>query len=212
MANIRDVAKLSGHSVSTVSRVINNRSYVATETKQEILDAMEELNYHPNDIARALSTGKTYQVGVVLPYSNHPYFQKLIAAINRVAFKEDYQVTLLPSDYNAKSEIRYLEMLKNQAFDGLIFTSRAISFEKIVEYQQYGPITCCEDTLEYPISCAYTNKEELSVQVFSLLKKLNFERIGVTVGRDERRSRSAKGMLDSYQEVFGYPIDEKYLI
>lgn len=212
MSNIRDVAKLSGHSVSTVSRVINNRSYVASETKAEILAAMKELNYHPNDIARALSTGKTYQVGVVLPYSNHPYFQKLIAAINNVAFKEDYQVMLLPSDYNAKSEIRYLEMLKHQAFDGLIFTSRAISFEKIMEYQQYGSITCCEDTLDYPISCAYTNKEELSVQVLQALKQAGFERIGVTVGRDEFSSRSAKAILDSYKLVFGKPIAEKYLI
>lgn len=212
MSNIRDVAKLSGHSVSTVSRVINHKSYVAKQTKQEILAAMKELNYYPNDIARALSTGKTYRVGVVMPYSNHPYFQKLVSAITQAAFKEDYQVTLLPSHYDVDSEIRCLEMLKHQAFDGLIFTSRAISFKKIQEYQVYGPITCCEDTLEYPISCAYTNRKISYINGFKYLKKLNFQHIGVTISRNEQTSRSAKLTVDSYHDVFQQEIPESLLV
>lgn len=211
MSNIRDVAKLSGHSVSTVSRVINNQSYVAKETRADILTAMKQLNYHPNDIARALSTGKTYTVGVVLPYMNVPYFQKLISAITEAAFKENYQVTLLPSDYNEESEIKYLEMLKHQAFDGLIFTSRAISFEKILEYKQYGTITCCEDTFDYPISCAYTNREESFIKVFGLLKKLNFDHIGVTASRDEKSSQSTKLTKSSFKKVFGHSIKSEHL-
>jgi len=203
MSNIRDVARLSGHSVSTVSRVINNRSYVAEDTKKDILDAMKELDYHPNDVARALSTGQTYTIGVVLPYLSIPYFQKLVSAITEVAFKEDYQVTLLPSDYNADREIKYLEMLKHKAFDGLIFTSRAISFDKILEYKQYGTITCCEDTFDYPISCAYTNREESFVNIWKKLKQLNFEHIGVTASRDEEFSQSTKLTKTSYQKVFG---------
>jgi len=102
-------------------------------------------------------------------------------------------------------------MLKHKAFDGLIFTSRAISFEKILEYRQYGPITCCEDTLDYPITCAYTNREESLIKAFQLLKQLKFEHIGVTVGRSESISRSAKLTLTSYKKVFGKDIDEKYL-
>jgi len=211
MSNIRDVAKRSGHSVSTVSRVINNLSYVADDTKQDILQAMEELDYHPNDVARALSTGKTYMVGVVLPYIDIPYFQKLVSAITEAAFKENYQVTLLPSDYNAKNEIKYLEMLKHQSFDGLIFTSRTIPFEKIMEYQQYGTITCCEDTFDYPISCAYTNREESYTKVFDLLRRLKFEHIGVTLTRSEEYSQSTRQTKGSYEKVFGKKITPKHL-
>jgi len=211
MSNIRDVARRSGHSVSTVSRVINNQSYVAKDTKEEILKAMKELDYHPNDIARALSTGRSYRVGVVMPYSDHPYFQKLESAITKVAFKENYQVTLLASNYNVKREIEYLEMLKHQAFDGLIFTSRAIPFAKILEYQKYGSISCCEDTLDYPISCAYTNREDSFVNVLELLKKSDFKHIGVTISRDENTSRSAKLTLDSYKKVFGHEINDNYV-
>ncbi|MFC6177240.1 LacI family DNA-binding transcriptional regulator [Companilactobacillus huachuanensis] len=211
MSNIRDVAKKSGHSVSTVSRVINNLSYVADDTKQDILQAMEELDYHPNDVARALSTGKTYMVGVVLPYIDIPYFQKLISAITQAAFKENYQVTLLPSDYSSKNEIKYLEMLKHQSFDGLIFTSRTISFEKIMEYQQYGTITCCEDTFDYPISCAYTNREESYTKVFDLLRRLKFDHIGVTLSRSEKYSQSTKQTKGSFEKVFGQEIAAKDL-
>lgn len=211
MSNIRDVAKLSGHSVSTVSRVLNDQNYVAEETKRDILNAIKELDYHPNDVARALSTGKTYTIGVVLPYLKVPYFQKLISAITQAAFKEDYQVTLLPSDYNEESEIKYLEMLKHQAFDGLIFTSRSISFDKILEYKRYGNITCCEDTFNYPISCAYTNREESFIKVFGLLKKLNFEHIGVTASRNEQNSQSTKLTKSAYQKVFGHEIASENL-
>lgn len=209
MSNIRDVARLSGHSVSTVSRVINNQSYVAKQTKQDILDAMEELDYHPNDVARALSTGKTYTIGVVLPYINIPYFQKLVSAITKAAFKENYQVTLLPSDYNEESEIKYLEMLKHRAFDGLIFTSRAISFEKIMEYSQYGTITCCEDTFDYPISCAYTDREESYKKVFDLLRRLKFQNIGVISSRSEKYSQSTKKTKEAFKGIFGCKVPEK---
>ncbi|MGQ2373850.1 LacI family DNA-binding transcriptional regulator [Companilactobacillus zhachilii] len=211
MSNIRDVAKLSGHSVSTVSRVINHRSYVADDTKKEIILAMEELDYHPNDVARALSTGKTHMVGVVLPYIDIPYFQKLVSAITKAAFKENYQVTLLPSDYNAKDEIKYLEMLKHQSFDGLIFTSRTISFDKILEYRQYGTITCCEDTFDYPISCAYTNREESYLKVFDLLKRLKFQHIGVTLSRSEKYSQSTKQTKEAFEKAYGRKMDAKHL-
>ncbi|KRK96835.1 LacI family DNA-binding transcriptional regulator [Companilactobacillus futsaii] len=211
MSNIRDVAKLSKHSVSTVSRVINDRGYVADKTRAEIIDAMEELDYHPNDVARALSTGQTHKVGVVLPYINVPYFQKLVAAITRVAFKEDYQVILLPSDYSEKNEIEYLEMLKHHAFDGIIFTSRTISFEKILEYKQYGPITCCEDTFDYPISCAYTNRGQSFVDVFKVLQQNKFDHIGVTSSRNESSSQSTKLIKHAYHQVFGKKIDQSHI-
>lgn len=211
MSNIRDVAKLSGHSVSTVSRVINHRSYVADDTKKEIIRAMEELDYHPNDVARALSTGKTHMVGVVLPYIDIPYFQKLVSAITKAAFKENYQVTLLPSDYNAKDEIKYLEMLKHRSFDGLIFTSRTISFDKILEYRQYGTITCCEDTFDYPISCAYTNREESYLKVFDLLKRLKFQHIGVTLSRSEKYSQSTKQTKEAFEKAYDRKMDAKHL-
>ncbi|WP_334329312.1 LacI family DNA-binding transcriptional regulator [Companilactobacillus sp. HBUAS59699] len=211
MANIRDVAKLSGHSISTVSRVINDQGYVSDKTKQEIEAAMKQLNYHRNDLARALSLGKTYRVGVVLPYINHPYFQKLADAIINAAFSHDYQATFLQSNYNQDQEIYFLDMLKHHAFDGLIFTSRSISFEKIVEYQKYGPITCCEDTFDYPISSAFTDRKASFVDALQILKNEGYRHIGMTVSRSENTSQSALLTTRAYKEVFGEEINDKLL-
>ncbi|APX71374.1 LacI family DNA-binding transcriptional regulator [Companilactobacillus allii] len=211
MANIRDVAKVSGHSISTVSRVINQTGYVSDKTAEEIQTAMKSLNYHRNDLARALSLGKTSRVGVVLPYVNHPYFQKLADAIISTAFSNNYQATFLQSNYNQDEETKFLDMLKHHAFDGLIFTSRAVSFEKLVEYKKYGPITCCEDTFNYPLSSAYTNRKESFVNALQALKDNGYTHIGLTVSRSENTSQSAKLTTEAYKEVFGEEVSDKLL-
>ncbi|WP_125762787.1 LacI family DNA-binding transcriptional regulator [Companilactobacillus hulinensis] len=211
MANIRDVAKLSGHSISTVSRVINQRGYVAGKTAAEVRQAMKTLNYHRNDLARALSLGKTYRVGVVLPYVNHPYFQKLADAIISAAFANNYQATFLQSNYSPEEEIKFLDMLKHHAFDGLIFTSRAIPFDKLVEYKKYGPITCCEDTFDYPLSSAFTDRRASFVNALQTLKDQGYTKIGMTISRSENTSQSAKLTTEAYREVFGEDIRDELL-
>lgn len=211
MANIRDVAKASGHSVSTVSRVLNQKGYVSEQTKSEILSAMEKLNYHRNDLARALSLGKSYRIGVILPYINHPYFQKLADAIAEKALMENYQVTLLPTNYDSKYEMKYLDMLKHRAFDGLIFTSRAISFSQIIKYRNFGGLVCCEDTFDYPLSCAFTDRKKSFGNVLRILKDAGYSHIGLTVSRSEVVSQSAKLTTQSYESVFGHAIPEGML-
>ena len=62
---IKDVAKVAGVSPTTVSRVLNNRGYISEETRKKVYDAMEEINYYPNEIARALLNNRTYFVGVI---------------------------------------------------------------------------------------------------------------------------------------------------
>lgn len=148
MANIRDIARLTGYSVSTVSRVINQHPYVDEVKRAEILAMMKKLDYVPNASARQLSYGKTRNIGVILPYANHPYFDQLIGGIIESAFDEDYKVTLLPTNYQANREMMYMEEFAGKAFDGLIITSRANHLEALLPYQKYGPIVFCEEIKE----------------------------------------------------------------
>ncbi|RRK10088.1 LacI family DNA-binding transcriptional regulator [Lactiplantibacillus garii] len=211
MANIQDVAKLAGHSVSTVSRTLNNSGYIAAKTRQEVMTAIRALDYHRNGIARALSLGKTNQIGIVVPYINHPYFQKLTDAITEMAFYQDYQVTLLATNYVPEQELHYLDLLKHHLLDGLIFTSRSLPFEEIARFKDYGPIVCCEDTFDFPITSVFTNRSESFLDVFRRLKRLNLTHIGVTVSRNERVSQSAQAMIKAYAMVFGQALEDKMI-
>ena len=67
MATLKDVAKASGLTVGTVSRVLNNRGYISDKTREKVYQVMKELNYQPNETARALSKQKSNTIGVILP-------------------------------------------------------------------------------------------------------------------------------------------------
>ena len=77
MATIRDVGKLAGVSVATVSRVINKKGYVSKETEEAILNAMKMLNYTPNDVARRLAGKKSKTIGLIIPNILNPFFPEV---------------------------------------------------------------------------------------------------------------------------------------
>ena len=76
MATLKDVAKASGLTVGTVSRVLNNRGYISDKTREKVYQVMKELNYQPNEMARSLSKQKNNTIGIILPQIEHPYFAR----------------------------------------------------------------------------------------------------------------------------------------
>ena len=86
MATLKDVAKASGLTVGTVSRVLNNRGYISDKTREKVYQVMKELNYQPNETARALSKQKSNTIGVILPNIEHPYFAKVLSRLERSCF------------------------------------------------------------------------------------------------------------------------------
>ena len=99
MATLKDVAKASGLTVGTVSRVLNNRGYISDKTREKVYQVMKELNYQPNETARALSKQKSNTIGVILPSIEHPYFSKVLSRLEREAVKRGYRIMLFVSRY-----------------------------------------------------------------------------------------------------------------
>lgn len=145
MTTIRDVARISGYSVSTVSRVLNHKNYVSDEVRQAIQQVINQLDYAPSDMARDLSRGQTMTIGVVLPRLDHPYFSDLSQGILAAAFANDYNVEVLQSKYIVANERFFLEQMRRKAFDGLIFTSHTMKIKEMLPYQKYGHIVVCHD-------------------------------------------------------------------
>lgn len=202
MVTIRDIAKMSGHSISTVSRVMNHSGYVSKAVRAKVEQVIAEANYVPNDIARDLSIGQTHNIGVVIPHADHPYFTQLIHGILTAAVPSHFRVTILPSAYSEELEHRYLEQLRRGLFDGLIFTSHGVPLTTLVNYLQYGPIVVCEDPGSLPLPAVFSNRETGYHEAFSWLKKQNATNIAFMFSRPAPESATSTATLTAFNKVF----------
>lgn len=203
LSNIKDIAKLAGVSVTTVSRVLNEHPYVAEEKRKRVQEVMVKLDYSPNRNAVDLSRGRTNTIGFVLPYNDHPWFDKVMNGVLEAAFSKCYSVVICPTGYDRGEEERYLRMLKTKRIDGLIIASRANDWDTIAPYANYGSIVACEYINNPLISCAYVDQLQAYTDGFQILKDAGHVRVGFTVGREEQWSNSTKLKMMAYETVFG---------
>jgi LacI family sucrose operon transcriptional repressor len=117
---IDDVARLAGVSPTTVSRVLNNRGYLSKETKEKVKNAMKELNYVPNDVARTLFNKRSNLLGLILPTTSNPFFGELTFHIENICSSLGYKVLICNSLNRIDKEEKYLEMLMRNQVDGII--------------------------------------------------------------------------------------------
>src|SRR5690606_26731085 len=120
MATIKDVAERVGVSVTTVSRVLNNRGYLSENLKRRVYEAMRELNYQPNELARSLLRKKSNIIGLIIPDITHPFFGEIARYVEYYAYKNKYKILLCNTQLNRSKEQEYLNMLKASQVDGII--------------------------------------------------------------------------------------------
>lgn len=130
MSNIKEVAKLAGVSVTTVSRVINNRGYINKETRAKVEQAMSTLDYHPNQIARALQRSQSDLIGMIVPDSKHPFFAELIHYVETYANEQNYKLLICNSLGHSDKEANYISMLRQNRVDGIVMCSHTLELEQ----------------------------------------------------------------------------------
>ncbi|KXT74245.1 sugar-binding transcriptional regulator, LacI family [Streptococcus sp. DD10] len=203
MVNIREIAKKSGYSVSSVSRVLNHHPHVSEEARQKIQAVIDELNYAPNMLARELSHGLTKRVGVIIPHARHPYFTQLINGLLDAAQESDHSLLFLPSNYDPNIELSYLEQLRGHAFDHIIFTSRSLDLETIASYARYGNIVCCEKIAHPDLSSVYVERVEACIAAFKSLQAQGAKRLVLLFSRKNEKSSTYRLVMEAYQAVYG---------
>ncbi|MED0666883.1 LacI family DNA-binding transcriptional regulator [Bacillus badius] len=115
MVTIRDVAAEAGVSVATVSRVLNNKGYVHEDTLRKVQQAIEKLNYSPNEVARSLFKRQSKLVGLLLPDITNPFFPELARGVEDELQKQGFRLLFGNSDENPEKEQAYIEtFLQNQ--------------------------------------------------------------------------------------------------
>lgn len=193
MANIKDIAKIAGVSVTTVSRVLNNHPYVSKEKKEAVLRAMQEYNYQRNINAVHLSKGETFLIGVVIPFTNHPYFGLLVEGMANEAVKNNYKLVLFQTNYEENREIEALKMLQHKQIDALIICSRSCGWAVIDEYVEYGPIVLCEDSRGRNVSSTFIDHYKSFFTALEYLHNKGHQKIGYCVGRKSGTNSKQRG-------------------
>src|ERR1035437_1470845 len=119
-STIADVGRLAEVSVATVSAVINGTKMVSPRRAQKVREAMKSLDYHADQNARSLRTGKTKVVGVIVPDITSPFYTQVIAAAEEVASRAGYSFFLCNSNDDSVQERRHLDMLFSHRVAGVL--------------------------------------------------------------------------------------------
>lgn len=124
---IYDVARVAGVSMATVSRVVNGNANVKEKTRQKVLDAIAELDYRPNAIARGLASKRSTTVGVVLPTITSGYFSSIARGVDDIASMYNYNIILANSDADESKEKKVIESLLSKQVDGIVYMGSSLS-------------------------------------------------------------------------------------
>ena len=128
MPTIHDVAKRAGVAPITVSRVINNSGYVSKETRQRVEEAIAELEYVPNVIARSLRSKRTNTLALVLTDITNPFFTVIARGVEDTASNAGMTVIYCNTDESEIEEEKYLQLLLQKQVDGILLVpARSIS-------------------------------------------------------------------------------------
>ncbi|ADQ03827.1 transcriptional regulator, LacI family [Caldicellulosiruptor owensensis OL] len=129
MPTVKDVAKRAGVSVATVSRVLNNSEKVSEQTRQKVLNAIEELGFKPNLLARNFRKDRSSLILVVLPTIANAYFARVVKGIEDTARKNGYGILLCTTQNSPEIAAEYLKLIERKQVDGAIIASAKIEID-----------------------------------------------------------------------------------
>ncbi len=136
MAGIRDVAKRAGVAACTVSRVLNGTAAVAPETRMKIEQAMRELDYVPNELARGMFLQKSGIIAMLVPSIKHPFFSSLADCIEKCLYDNGYKLMLCSTSGDIEREREYLNMFKSNLVDGVIMAVNGLEDAAYIQFQK----------------------------------------------------------------------------
>ncbi|AFS01478.1 MULTISPECIES: LacI family DNA-binding transcriptional regulator [Lactobacillaceae] len=196
---LKDVAKLAGVSVATVSRVINDRGYLSSGTKEKVYQAMRQLNYSPNSAARALR-GKTFKlIGLIFASVENPLIAEAVQKIENQLFEGGYKAIICNSLDNPAKEQQYLKMLMANQVDGIITGSHN---EGLKEYKMSGlPIVSYDRYFPSPIPTVSCDNAAGGKLAANTLMDKGSEKLMLISGSLEKIPRNADRVTGFNQAV-----------
>lgn len=214
MNTLKDVARLAGVSTATVSHVINGTRFVSDELQQKVKDAMKNLDYQPNMMARALKMGFQKTIGVVVPDCTNPFFAEIARKIDRYCFSQGYNIILCNTDNNLEHQSSYTNMLISKYIDGVIFISTDKSDQEIEKFQKHSiPIVIADRIVkDNGVDNIVVNNKKGGYDATKYLINRGFTKIGCISGPPHISSSSQRvaGYKKALKEA-NIPIKNEYI-
>jgi LacI family transcriptional regulator len=119
---IYDISKKLNVSAATVSRALNNNPKISLKTRELVMKTAKEMNYKQNHLAKALKSGKSNNVGIIVPFINHSFFSSVIRGIEEELTQHGYHVIICQTHENADNEMEQIDALLNIQVDGIFMS------------------------------------------------------------------------------------------
>lgn len=202
VGRIRDVARETGLSIATISRVMNGATNVKPATRDIVLAACEKLDYVPNPAARSLSTNRSKTIAVIIPTIEHSVFDKYIAGIEQLLSERGYSLVLAVSNSNHDEELAAAQKLLGMGAEAFVLTGTEHSQVLIDMFQRrhvpYAFTSVWEPTLASP-TIGYDNRA-LAKQAIEFLAAQGHQQIAIIHGplaESDRTRARRNGAMDA---------------
>lgn len=183
---IKDVARESGVSTATVSRVLCNKGYASNEVRERVLSVAKELKYQPNALARSLKKHKTNTIGVVIPDISNPYFMKISRGIEDTVYQNGYNIIFASGEEKPKKEKELLNLLFEKRVDAIVLATSGENEETVDKIRNNGiPIILVDRALknkDETIDFISEDNFEAAYELTKYLIEQGHTRIGVVNG------------------------------
>lgn len=217
--NIYDVAKESGVSPATVSRVLNGNKNVKESTREKVLKVIEGANYVPNALARNLSVGESQNIAFLVPDIENPFFSKILHGITDKALDYDYNVFMFGTDESSKREHKILDSIKTEMIKGLIIIPVSEHDEETKErlnlFEEQGvPVVLVDRDISGSSFDGVFSEDARGVyQAIECLIQEGHREIGIITGPDT--SRPGHERLKGYKkalETYDIKLNPNYVV
>jgi LacI family transcriptional regulator len=206
--NIKDIAKKSGLSTTTVSRVLNGKAEafrISKVSQEKVLKTAKELNYVPNQYASNLRSGKSNTIALMVPSLNNPFFAEIASRINTEIRQHGYITIISDSNEDIEIEKNELRQLLSRNIEGLIIVPCGSSWKHIEEVQEQGlPIICIDRYFEdFDVPFISTDNYEGAYLTIKELISMGHKRITCIQGVPKSTTNvlRVKGYLDALEEA-----------
>jgi DNA-binding LacI/PurR family transcriptional regulator len=210
-----DVAARAGVSKTTVSHVINNTRHVEEDTKQRVLQAIDELGYRPSAAARSLTTNRTETIGVIVSDSSNYFFAEVLRGIEDVLRLENYALLVCNTAEILEREEHYLDILIRQRVDGIIAAATSRKWETLKQVEALHIPIVFVDRLFEGLNAPYVgvdNKKGASLGAGYLVECGHGE-IGILAGFE--RLSTMRERLEGFRETLqehDIPLPEEWAV